>query len=331
MNDKIRLEKDQKKLLGWYEKNKRPLPWRKSKDPYKIWISEMMLQQTRVQTVLPYYKKFLSRFKTPKQLALAPLEEVISYWSGLGYYSRAKYLHRSAKMIHEKKAFPRTYKELVKLPGFGPYTARAVSSLAFEERVAVVDGNVIRVLSRYLGIGSSWWKNKEKKKFQQLADDWVKKHLPSTMNQSLMELGALICKSSQAFCTLCPLKLGCYALKNHKVQQLPLKKEKKREEIWIWKPVVLEKNKQVALVKNEKVSFLKGHLIFPGTAKKQKKAPSKYDFYHSITHHKIYVSVFYRSSDFHSLKWFPIQEIKKMSPSSLIQKTLNRYFQTASE
>ena len=152
---------DQKNLIAWYQKNKRVLPWRASQDPYKIWISEVMLQQTTVTAVIPYYEKFLKLFPTVQKLAAATIEDVYEMWAGLGYYSRARNLHKSAVLLSEMilsgNGFPQSYQQLLELPGFGPYTARAVSSLAFGEKTGVLDGNVIRVLSRKYGIDSDWW------------------------------------------------------------------------------------------------------------------------------------------------------------------------------
>ena len=191
-------------LVKWYEQNKRPLPWRKkNKNPYFIWISEVMLQQTRVEAVIPYYKKFIQKFKTIKKLANTPLEEVLPYWSGLGYYSRVKNLHMAAKILDRKKYFPRSYKELIKLPGFGPYTARAVSAFAFEEKTAVLDANVIRLLSRFLAFSDPWWNPKGRDFLQRNANQWIKIKKPSVVNQALMELGALVCTAQKPLCLVC--------------------------------------------------------------------------------------------------------------------------------
>src|SRR5690606_28771755 len=135
-------------LLRWYAENRRDLPWRKGRDPYRVWISEVMLQQTTVRAVIPYYERFMERFPTVAALAAAPEEQVLNSWAGLGYYSRARNLHRAAKALAELKGFPKTHMELAKLPGFGEYTSRAVSSIAFGEPVGAVDGNLIRVISR---------------------------------------------------------------------------------------------------------------------------------------------------------------------------------------
>ncbi|MCB0368811.1 MAG: A/G-specific adenine glycosylase, partial [Bdellovibrionales bacterium] len=222
-------------LSKWYLKNRRPLPWRAHKDPYAIWISEVMLQQTTVAAVIPYYERFISNFPTVKALANAPVEQVLENWSGLGYYSRARNLHKSAQIL-ATKGFPSSYLDLIELPGFGPYTSRAVSSIAFGENVGVLDGNVIRVLSRHFGIAEPWWETKVRKKFQDLVDQIVNKGNSSVLNQALMELGATVCTPEKTLCVLCPLNKTCYALKKDEVQKFPLKKKKPKMLLWSYTP-----------------------------------------------------------------------------------------------
>ncbi|MCB0378573.1 MAG: A/G-specific adenine glycosylase [Bdellovibrionales bacterium] len=315
-------------LHQWFQENSRPLPWRKSKNPYRIWISEVMLQQTTVTAVVPYFKKFTARFPDVKSLAQADLKEVYEYWAGLGYYSRARNLHKSAQALYSLGQFPKNYNDLIQLPGFGDYTSRAVSSQAFSEPVGVVDGNVIRVLSRRFGLSIEWWKTKEKKHLQEIADHYASLSEPSIINQSLMELGSTICRPQNPSCLLCPLKKNCIALKQDRIDQLPLKKAKRQSEIWLWKAEIIEKGDKLALVKNEYAPFLKGQLILPGEVKKQKLAPKEYDFQHAITHHKIYVQVTRRRSNFTGrqklpLEWIYPKQLKEKAPFSLIQKAID--------
>ena len=314
-----------KQLIEWYKQNKRPLPWRKKKkNPYHIWVSEVMLQQTTVNAVIPYYEKFIKKFKTLESLAKAPLEEVIPYWSGLGYYSRVKNLHKSARIINKKKHFPQTYKELLKLPGFGPYTARAVSALAFNEKTGVLDANVIRVLTRYLNFKKPWWNKQGRETLQQEVDQWMIKYPPAILNQALMELGALVCTAQKPLCPVCPLKKNCKALKHNQVHLIPLKKEKKEKEIWFWKPLVFTKKNEVALTHNHSLPVLKNYPFFPGKAIRRKTPPKQYDFIHFITHHAVYVLVS-KKAPFPSqstVLWVPIKGIQKKNPSSLIKKIL---------
>ena len=316
--------KDIDQLIQWYEKNKRPLPWRKKrKNPYHIWISEVMLQQTIVNTVIPYYKKFIERFKTLESLAQTPLEEVIPYWAGLGYYSRVKNLHKAAKMIYEKKYFPQTYKELLKLPGFGPYTARAVSALAFNEKTGVLDANVIRVLSRYIGFKEAWWSTSGRKILQKEVDTWIKEKPPAILNQALMELGSLVCTAQNPMCLLCPLKKNCQAFQYNLIETIPKKKKKKEKEIWIWTPAVLMKKNKIALVKNHCLPVLKNYPFFPGKAVRRKTPPKHYDFIHSITHHTIYILISKNTLDTKQLLlWVNTKDLSKKNPSSLLKKIL---------
>ena len=314
----------QNELLKWFCKHKRALPWRKKQDPYSIWISEVMLQQTTSKAVIPYYIKFLKKFPDVKKLSGATEREVFSLWAGLGYYSRAKNLMKASLEIH-KKGFPKTYKELIKLPGFGDYTARAVSSLAFKEPVGVLDGNIVRFLSRFYAKPFKYWETKDKKQMQTLSDLWVQNQNPKEMNQALMELGALICTSGKPACLLCPVSKGCKAFKTKTQDKFPIKKAKRKSEIWYWKAQVAQKQNKWAFTKNEQMPFLKGKLVFPGKIKQLKDKPKNYDFEHSITHHKIFVSL-QKSKRLNGekVKWLSSKQIKEQNPSSLIKKVLLR-------
>ena len=312
-------------LIKWYEQNKRNLPWRKTKkNPYHIWVSEVMLQQTTVNTVIPYYEKFIKKFNTLKALAETPLEEVIPYWSGLGYYSRVKNMHKAAQIIYKKRSFPKTYKELLKLPGFGPYTARAVSSLAFDEKTGVLDANVIRVLTRYLGFKKAWWNKPAKDFLQKEVDKWMLKHPPSILNQALMELGSLVCTAQKPLCFICPIKKKCQAFNLNQVHLIPLKKTKKEKEIWLWQPNIHIKKNKIALTDNHSLPVLKSYPLFPGKATKRNTPPKKYNFIHSITHHAIYVLLSEKVSydNKQILSWINIKDLQRKNPSSLIKKTL---------
>lgn len=209
----------------WYSKNKRDLPWRNSSDPYKIWLSEVILQQTRVQQGLPYYTSFVKNYPNVKKLASAPEAEVLKLWQGLGYYSRARNLHAAAKMVagEYKGKFPQTYTELLKLKGVGEYTAAAIASFAYNEAQAVVDGNVYRVLSRIFGIETAIDSPAGKKEFRELAQELIDKRNPGTFNQAIMEFGALYCVPKNPDCENCPFVLHCEARKKKAVDRLPYK------------------------------------------------------------------------------------------------------------
>jgi A/G-specific adenine glycosylase len=215
-------------LVKWYENHQRNLPWRHTKDPYQIWLSEIILQQTRVDQGLPYYLKFVHAFPTVELLANATEQEVLSLWQGLGYYSRGRNLHKTAQIIANEYngAFPNSYEGLLKLKGIGPYTAAAIASFAFDLPHAVVDGNVFRVLSRYFGIDLAINSSAGKKMFEKIAADVLNTEQPALHNQAIMEFGALQCKPVAPKCSECPLQLSCAAFAENKVQLLPVKEKK---------------------------------------------------------------------------------------------------------
>jgi A/G-specific adenine glycosylase len=217
-----------KKLILWYLAHKRNLPWRTTSVPYYIWLSEIILQQTRVEQGLPYYKAFVKAYPTISELANANEEEVLKLWQGLGYYSRARNLHASAKYVSNVLGgvFPNTYKELLKLKGVGDYTASAIASICFNESTAVVDGNVYRVLSRYFGIDTPINSTNGIKVFKKLAQKLINHKDPGTHNQALMEFGARQCKPQNPDCTSCVFNDSCVALQNKQVSSLPVKLKK---------------------------------------------------------------------------------------------------------
>ncbi|MGX1928397.1 A/G-specific adenine glycosylase [Flagellimonas sp. 2504JD4-2] len=212
-------------ILKWYGQNKRELPWRATKDPYKIWLSEIMLQQTRVAQGMPYYHKFLDAFPTVYGLANASEEQVLKLWQGLGYYSRARNLHATAKMVVEQYngKFPDSYKELRNLKGVGDYTASAIASICFDLPEPVVDGNVYRVLARYFGVGLPINSTEGIKYFKALAREVMNTKNIRDYNQGIMEFGAIQCSPKKPYCLHCPLNESCVALKENKVADLPIK------------------------------------------------------------------------------------------------------------
>ena len=215
-------------LVQWYLQNKRDLPWRDTINPYQIWLSEIMLQQTRVAQGLPYFISFINAFPTVFDLANAEEDQVLKLWQGLGYYSRARNLHATAKYVaHELNGiFPDNYKELLKLKGIGEYTAAAIASFSYNEPVAVLDGNVYRVLSRYFNMDNDISDTKTKKVFQTLAQEVLLKDNPAIFNQAIMEFGALQCVPKNPDCESCVLSNSCAALQYNKVAQLPVKSKK---------------------------------------------------------------------------------------------------------
>ena len=215
-------------LIEWYLQNKRDLPWRNTTNPYPIWLSEIILQQTRVAQGMPYFYAFLESFPTVKELALAAEQQVLKLWQGLGYYSRARNLHQTAQYIANELdgVFPNSYAGLIQLKGIGEYTAAAIASFAYNEPVPVVDGNVFRVVSRYFGIESDISTGKTKKEFTALAAELLPKEQPALFNQAIMEFGAMHCTPKNPDCENCIFNSSCVALQKGLVGQLPFKSKK---------------------------------------------------------------------------------------------------------
>jgi A/G-specific adenine glycosylase len=220
-------------LIQWYFANKRELPWRNTTDAYTIWLSEIILQQTRVEQGLPYFHRFVEKYPDVKAFAAAREEEILNLWQGLGYYSRGRNMLKTARQVLDQfdGVFPVDYQQLAELKGIGEYTAAAISSFAAGEARAVVDGNVFRVLARYFGITEPVGSTQGKKIFQNIANDLLDRQHPGLHNQAIMEFGAMLCKPKNPDCRICPLQTGCYASKNNAVTILPqkLKKAKIRE------------------------------------------------------------------------------------------------------
>lgn len=219
-----------KLLISWYKENARDLPWRETRDPYLIWVSEIILQQTRIDQGLPYYLKFATVFPTVQDLARADLDYVLSLWQGLGYYSRARNMHKAAKMVVEDfhGAFPATYSELIKLPGVGDYTASAISSIVIQEGNAVVDGNVFRVLARVFDIDTPIDTTLGKRQFKELAQELLDEKHPGKYNQALMDFGSVHCKAKGPLCVSCMFNESCMAYRLNKVDVLPKKQGKQK-------------------------------------------------------------------------------------------------------
>lgn len=217
-------------LINWYLRHKRDLPWRHTQNPYLVWLSEVILQQTRVEQGLPYYYRFTERYPSVKDLAAAKDDDVMKLWQGLGYYNRAANMLKTARLIVNGHGgvFPGAYEGLISLKGIGPYTAAAISSFAFNEAQAVVDGNVFRVLSRLFAVDEPVNSTKGKKTFTELAAQLLDPKQPGMHNQAIMELGALVCKPRQPLCEECPVRLHCLAYKNGTVNEYPVKIKKNK-------------------------------------------------------------------------------------------------------
>jgi A/G-specific adenine glycosylase len=254
------------KLLAWYDLNRRDLPWRRTRDPYAIWISEAMLQQTRVETVIPYWERFLERLPDVQALADAPEEEVYSLWAGLGYYSRARNLHAAARMVVDEfeGAVPDESDDLLRLPGVGRYTAGALASIAFDRPEPIVDGNVARVLSRQLGMRSDVSQPKTSARLWREAAALVEGPRPGDLNQALMELGALVCTPKAPDCKTCPWTRSCDARRMGDAESLPIKKSKPKVKRVRAVAVLLERGARALAVRRESGGLLGGLWELPG-------------------------------------------------------------------
>ncbi|MGE8722302.1 A/G-specific adenine glycosylase [Leptospira terpstrae] len=302
----------QKKLYEWYLAHKRDLPFRKKKQAYPIWVSEVMLQQTRVNAMLPLYEAFIKRFPTPESLASAEEEEVLAHWKGLGYYSRARNLRKAAIFLVQNYngSFPKDLDSVLKLPGIGNYTARAVLSIAYDLPLAVLDGNVKRVLSRYYGYRENILSSKADSELQKKADGFLNKEHPGDHNQAMMELGATICLPDSPKCLLCPLMDSCFARIHQLTSEIPLR-EKEKKQIQLSAEILVFWDKgNILLVREPKMRFLKEMFHLPygfiGQIPAEAYEPTPFflalkdivihpkpigQFKHTITHHKMDFSV----------------------------------------
>ena len=254
-------------LLPWFARNKRSMPWRSFRTPYRVWISELMLQQTRVDQVIPYFNRFMKRFPSLKSLAAASQEEVLKQWEGLGYYSRARNLHKTAQIISNdwKGRFPNTAEEIIKLPGIGSYTAAAIGSLAFNLDMAVLDGNVIRVLSRLFAYTKDTRSAPAKKELQQLADDLLVKGEAGNFNEAMMELGATVCLPKNPQCGDCPMAAVCLGHESGRPTDYPVKAPKKKvPHIVVGAAVVVNRKGEVLIAQRRDKDMLGGLWEFPG-------------------------------------------------------------------
>jgi len=335
-----------KRLKSWYLQNKRDLPWRETKDPYKIWLSEIMLQQTRVAQGMPYYFAFTDAFPTVFDLAAADEQHVLKLWQGLGYYSRARNLHSTAKVIASglDGIFPETYTELLHLKGVGEYTAAAIASFSYDEAVPVVDGNVFRVLARYFDIGSDIALPKTKKEFTALARELMPADDAATFNQSIMEFGAIQCVPKNPDCAVCVMNDSCLALKKRKVNELPVKLKKtkisnrhfnylvfsdadgntllqKREGNGIWQNLyefpLVETDAEADLsmvsdaVANEVRSMEKINLV---------------PIVHKLSHQHLYITFWKVETDSIPENGIPVEELSKYPVPIVLHHFMERYF-----
>lgn len=252
-------------LINWYKVNKRDLPWRKTTDPYIVWLSEIILQQTRVDQGMSYFHSFIENYPNVESLANAGESEILKLWQGLGYYSRARNLHFTAKTICKEYngVFPKDYKSILSLKGVGEYTAAAITSFSYNMPYPVIDGNVYRVLARIYGINNPIDSTKGKKEFKALAEKLIDKKQPADYNQAIMEFGALQCKPKSPNCADCIFRLECYAYNNNKIEELPYKEKKIKQKDRYFNYIVVLNNDKTYIGKREGDDIWKGLFEFP--------------------------------------------------------------------
>ncbi len=252
-------------LCEWFLANQRTLPWRETRDPYKIWLSEIILQQTRVSQGTPYYLAFIGKHPSVESLARATEDDILKLWQGLGYYSRARNLHSAAKQVLNDFGgfFPSTYDDIIELKGVGPYTAAAIASIAFGQATAAVDGNVIRVVSRLFGITTNTNDTSTKKQIQSICDDLINGSNPGQHNQAMMEFGAIVCTPKNPDCNGCTLALFCQALKTNQVENLPYKIKKLKRRSRYFHYIVISDGNHTLLEKRGKQDIWAGLYQFP--------------------------------------------------------------------
>ena len=338
------------KIISWYHQNKRDLPWRHTTDPYKIWLSEVILQQTRVDQGMPYYLKFIEEFPRVQDLANALEDRVLRVWQGLGYYSRARNLHACAKKIVSELGgnFPQTADDLQKLPGIGPYTSAAIASFAFKQPVAVVDGNVFRVLSRVFGINTDILSPQGKRDFQQLADELLDTARPDAFNQAVMEFGALQCTPHNPTCATCPFHLECYARQHQMQGQLPVKKKKAKVRKRYFHYIVIEHGGQLLmnqrgggdiwqglydfpLVETDKPEVLAGQIQIEGVTVNMQHAEMSKSYRHLLSHQQLITHFYlYKATNEEVVpsysgqcSWYDMEAINHLPKPVLISAYLN--------
>ena len=321
------------KLLDWYGAHHRDLPWRRTRDPYRIWVSEIMLQQTRAEAAIPYYQRFLDRFPSVAALAAASAEEVLASWSGLGYYSRARNLHRAARLMNG--VFPRTYQAIRDLPGVGDYTAAAIASIAFRLPYAALDGNVIRVVARLTNDAADIGASRTRARFRAIAQhhlDTLDRRRAGAFNQAMMELGATVCLPRAPRCGICPLAAVCEARGAGRQAQLPVKLPRRAPVKIAMEVAIVERRGRLLLWQRDADARRLGgfwELPSPEQLPELGALPAIGAFRHTITHHQYQVTV--RSGSLarqarvaRPLRWVPIETLQSLPLSTTARKALQK-------
>ncbi|HTL46818.1 MAG TPA: A/G-specific adenine glycosylase [Verrucomicrobiae bacterium] len=334
----------QKNLLAWYGREARDLPWRRTQDPYKIWVSEIMLQQTQVATVIDYYNRWMRRFPDVKSLADAPLADVLEHWAGLGYYRRARMLHQAAQLVARSYGgrLPHTAAALNELPGIGRYTAAAIASIAFGESSAVLDGNVIRILTRLFALPDDVGSPKTIAKLWDIAQELIKDQAPGDFNQAMMELGATVCFPKNPSCGVCPVADSCKARAKGDPTAFPFKKRKEIIESLTNFALVCRKDGRVLLRQQPEEGRWGGLWMFPFWAKREhmvrefdlkaKRLKHLMTVNHGFTKYRISLKVYEHPSGgapgSARSKWVPITDLSKYAFPSPHQRIVREILKT---
>jgi len=315
-------------LLGWYERNRRDLPWRRTSDPWAIHVSEIMLQQTRVAAVLPYYERFMARYPTPAAFARVSESETLACWAGLGYYSRARNLQKAAVRIALSGEYPRDHADIRALPGVGDYTAAAIGSIAFGHARAAVDGNVLRVFARITAEKADLRARATQQRLTQTARALIDPRRPGDFNQALMELGATVCLPRNPLCLVCPLSGVCAARESGRAAELPVKLRKQEPVRISGELLVIEKRGRILLRQREpEASRMAGFWDLPAPADLPRVKPGARlgEIRHTITHHRYTLAV--RRADAAGrlpagFRWFAPAELNSIPFSTTARKAL---------
>ena len=317
-----------KLLVEWYRRGHRDLPWRRTADPYRIWVSEVMLQQTRAQAVIPYYERFLARFPTAQALADSEEDDVLALWAGLGYYSRARNLRRAAREIADAGGFPQTYDGIRALPGIGDYTAAAIASIAFGLPHAVLDGNVLRVVARVANDAADIAAPRTRERFRAVAQSWLDPRRPGVFNQALMELGATVCLPRNPLCLLCPLAAVCEARAAGTSSQLPVKL-RRAEPVAVAATLLLVRRSGRVLLRRRDASSrrMPGFWDLPDPESLPSARPGQTlgEFRHTITHHFYRFTVklaSFRATPGRTFDWFDPARLPAIPLSTTARKAL---------
>lgn len=339
--NKIYLKSIAKDLSAWYDQNKRDLPWRNTQDPYFIWLSEIILQQTRVDQGMSYYNKFVEHYPTVKHFANAPLDNILNDWQGLGYYSRARNMHAAANDVIENYGgkFPETAAQLIKLKGVGSYTAAAIASFAFKEQIGVVDGNVFRVIARLFDLGFDISDQKNKRHFEHIMDDLVPHEVPGKINQAVMEFGAMYCKPSNPDCLNCIFQDSCLSFANKTVSERPVKLKKIKKKNRYLHYFIDTANDKIPLLKRQGKDIWEGLYELPMVELSDKGALPEADDArliiekkHILTHQNLNVT-FWDTAYIPDLteerkdqvQWYSKEEVEQLGKPILIDKFLKEY------